>query len=277
MANRVSPPLGICSWSLQPKNLRELIEKTALVGVSGVQLALEPIRSDPKAWAGAGEELAAAGIKVLSGMFEPAGEDYSTPQTIRDTGGLVPDSTWEENLSRAAEAARIAADLGLEVVSFHAGFLPEDDRAVVVERVKRIADVFGEACSGGVLLETGQETAETLDVFLRALDRPDLGVNFDPANLLLYNTGDPVPALRRLLPRVRQVHLKDARRPTTPGCWGEEVVVGAGEVDWPAFLKVLADSGFTGPLVVEREAGADRIGDIRAAVDFILKILEGIP
>ena len=48
-------------------------------------------------------------------------------------------------------------------------------------------------------------------------------------------------------------------------------------MDWPAFLKVLADSGFTGPLVVEREAGADRIGDIRAAVDFILKILEGIP
>lgn len=277
MANRVSSPLGLCSWSLQPRTLRELIEKTTLVGVSGVQLALEPMRSDSKAWAGAGEELAAAGIRVLSGMFEPVGEDYSTLQTIRDTGGIVPDSTWEENLRRAGEAARIAADLGLDVVSFHAGFLPEGGRAEVVDRVRRLADVFGEACNGGVLLETGQETAETLEAFLRAVDRPDVHVNFDPANLLLYGMGDPVPALKRLLPRVLQVHLKDARRPAAPGRWGEEVVVGTGEVDWPAFLKILADSGFTGPLVVEREAGADRICDIRAAVDFIQKTLEGLP
>jgi len=270
--------LGLCSWSLQPESISDLIGKAARAGVTGVQLALEPLISNPDAWSDVSSRLVDMGFSLFSGMFEPIGEDYTTPLTIRETGGFVPDSTWEGNLRRMELAARIAADLALKIISFHAGFIPEDSttaaHTTLVDRVRKIADCFLDACGGMLLLETGQETADTLMTFLDAVDRPNVIVNFDPANMLLYDMEDPIPALRQLAPRVRQVHIKDANRPTRAGAWGEEVAVGTGEVDWPAFLGILADSHFTGPLVVEREAGEDRLGDIRTAVEFITKNLK---
>jgi len=272
--------LGICSWSLRPDSVEALIERTKQVGVSAVQLALEPLRCDPGRWADGGARLREAGIEIVSGMIEAAGEDYSTPATIRETGGIVPDATWEANRGRVEEAARLAGELGLTRVSLHAGFIPEDPRSagydVLAARLRWIADHVADAIGGVVLLETGQETAPALGAFLDRVDRPNVGVNFDPANMLLYDMGDPVASLRALLPRVRQVHVKDARRPRRRSEWGTEVVVGTGEVDWPAFLTTLRDSDFDGPLVVEREAGDDRIGDMRAALAFLSRALEAI-
>jgi sugar phosphate isomerase/epimerase len=83
--------------------------------------------------------------------------------------------------------------------------------------------------------------------------------------MILYNKGDPVEALRTLGPWIRQVHIKDAVKTRTPGTWGEEVPVGEGEVDWPAFFATLRKIGFSGNLVIEREAGARRVADVRAA------------
>ncbi|MBN2492448.1 MAG: sugar phosphate isomerase/epimerase [Planctomycetes bacterium] len=270
--------LGVCSWSLRPTGVEDLIAKVRRTGLAAVQLALEPLRADPERWADAGAKLAEAGIAPCSGMFQPTGEDYTTPATIRATGGLVPDRTWAENRSRAAAAAAAAARLGLDRVSFHAGFIPEECSsaayAALVERVRLVADTFA-AGGAALLLETGQETAAALEAFLDALDRPEVGVNFDPANMLLYDMGDPIAALRRLLTRVRQLHLKDARRPRVPGAWGEEVVLGTGEVDWTALLAVVAGAGFEGPAVVEREAGGDRVGDVRAAVAFLASAGKG--
>jgi sugar phosphate isomerase/epimerase len=114
-------------------------------------------------------------------------------------------------------------------------------------------------------LETGQETAPALRQLLQQLNHPNLGVNFDPANMLLYDKGDPIAALRTLGPWIRQVHIKDARRPKVPDSWGEEVVVGTGEVDWPAFFTTLQQVGFKGDLCIEREAGTERVADIAAA------------
>jgi len=213
--------LGICSWSLRPGSVEALIEKTVQVGVSGLQLALEPLRSEPARWTDTAAKLRDAGIEVWSGMFQAAGEDYSTPATIRETGGIVPDATWDENRRRVEEAARLTVELGLDRVSLHAGFIPEDPRSakygVLVERLGWIADHFADTTGGAVLLETGQETAPALGAFLDSVGRPNVGVNFDPANMLLYDMGDPVAALEALLPRVQQVHLKDARRPSRRG------------------------------------------------------------
>ena len=132
-----------------------------------------------------------------------------------------------------------------------------------VDRIDRIAGVFAR---DGIALgfETGQETAETLAAFLRMLGRKDVGVNFDPANMILYDKGEPLAALRTLGPWIRHCHLKDARRTRVPGAWGEEVAVGAGEVDWTAFLGTLDGLGFKGDLCIEREAGTQRAADIRA-------------
>ncbi|RMH16269.1 MAG: sugar phosphate isomerase/epimerase, partial [Gammaproteobacteria bacterium] len=114
-----------------------------------------------------------------------------------------------------------------------------------------------------------QETADDLLRFLEAVNKPNLGVNFDPANMILYGKGDPVDAVRKLVGFIRQVHIKDAVSSAVPGEWGTEVPAGEGEVDWPAFLSVLQDAGYAGHFVIEREAGEDRVGDILKAVRLI--------
>ena len=48
---------------------------------------------------------------------------------------------------------------------------------------------------GAVHLETGQETADGLLQFIADVGRDNLFVNFDPANMILYGTGEPIEAL----------------------------------------------------------------------------------
>ena len=120
------------------------------------------------------------------------------------------------------------------------------------------------AAEAGITLafETGQETADLLRRTLDDLKAPNLKVNFDPANMLLYDMGDPIRAVEILGPDIRSVHVKDARRTKVPGEWGQEVPLGDGEVDIPRFLQALGRIGYTGPLVVEREVG-DQAGRLR--------------
>ncbi|MEX0653140.1 MAG: sugar phosphate isomerase/epimerase family protein [Phycisphaeraceae bacterium] len=274
MTTTLSPrQLGLCSWSTHPSGPADLIDRLRELKLTNVQLALDPVRKAPDAWRDVKPQLAEAGITIVAGMFGATGEDYSTPQTVRATGGLVPDRHWPTNWANAQANAALARDLGLRLVSSHAGFIPEDPDAPtyanLVDRIRQIADLFAETFQGTLLLETGQETADTLTGFLKTVDRDNVGVNFDPANMLLYGMGDPVTALRKLMPHVRQVHIKDAKAPTEPDTWGQEMAIGEGEVDWPSFLTVLEENDFDGPLVIEREAGSDRVGDVRTAIRFI--------
>ncbi|HXJ75228.1 MAG TPA: sugar phosphate isomerase/epimerase family protein, partial [Candidatus Dormibacteraeota bacterium] len=138
-------------------------------------------------------------------------------------------------------------------------------------RIRLVADVF--AAEGiDLAFETGQETAETLRGFLEKLGRVSVGVNFDPANLLLYDQGRPLEALRALASWVKQCHVKDACRTQTPGTWGEEVPVGRGQVDWAEFFGILNTAQFSGPCCIEREAGRQRVADVRTAREFVEKL-----
>jgi L-ribulose-5-phosphate 3-epimerase len=268
----VADRLGVCSWSLQPTSPENLIEKINATGIKKVQLALDPLVAEP-AWAGAATMLSEAGIEIASGMFGCIGEDYSSLDAIRVSGGIVPDETWEGNWANITKVADLAASLGISLVSFHAGFLPEspDDPnyAKLTERIRQIAQLFG-AKGIKLALETGQEDAGTLKAFLDALGEANVGVNFDPANMILYAKGDPVESVKVLMPHLLQVHIKDALPTATPGQWGSEEVVGTGAVDWPAFLSALDEGGFDGAMCIEREAGGDRPGDIAKAREFIL-------
>jgi sugar phosphate isomerase/epimerase len=271
------PRLAVCSWSLQAQNPRELAEKILATGLRRVQLALDPLRESPAIWGETENVLQQNKIKIVSGMFGCVGENYSTLATIRATGGIAPDATWPQNLPAIRASAEIAAQLGLRLVTFHAGFLPHEqsDPAFkkMVERLRTIADLFaGKNIELG--LETGQETAPALAAFLQELNRPNVGVNFDPANMILYDKGNPVEALRVLAPWLRQVHIKDATRTKIPGAWGTEVAVGSGEVDWPAFFAALRELHFVGDLVIEREAGDQRVTDIITARELVLRQLE---
>jgi sugar phosphate isomerase/epimerase len=109
------------------------------------------------------------------------------------------------------------------------------------------------------------------------LQMPNLKVNFDPANMLLYDMGDPLLAVEILAPEIRSVHVKDARRPKIPGQWGEEVPLGEGEVNIRRFVRALKGIGYTGPLIVEREVGdqAGRLRDVALGLAFLRDCLEG--
>ncbi len=235
-------------------------------GGDSIQLALMPLL-DGGSWANAPSVLAKESISITSGMVAMAGEDYSTLESIARTGGVRPDATWPENLRRCREAAALAEDLGLRLVTFHAGFIPEDaadpGRDAVLGRLRELADLFADR-GIRIGLETGQETADTLLEALEALDRPEVGVNFDPANMILYGMGDPVASLAKLAPRVVAMHAKDAVPTEVPGTWGREVPLGEGAVDWPALLAVAATIPNL-PIAIEREAGEHRVEEIRIA------------
>lgn len=260
--------LAVCSWSLQPATPVELLDRLAEIGINRVQLALDPVRESPEVWGGIGELCRERGIIIVSGMFGTLGEDYTTLETIRLTGGVVPDATWETNLTNITAAAGIARSLGLRLVSFHAGFLPHEesdpDYHKLRDRLVKLAGIF-DRLGIHLVLETGQETAATLREFLDGLGCANVGVNFDPANMILYGKGDPIEAMRTLGPWIRQVHLKDAKAAAVPRNWGEEVPAGTGEVDWPAFFATLDELGFAGDICIEREAGNQRVADIRTA------------
>ena len=268
--------LAVCSWSLQPASADDLLTKLASTAVARLQVALDPIRENANgAWTDFAGRCARRGVTCVSGMMGSVGEDYSTLDSIKRTGGVVPDATWPETWKNIQADAIVAERLGLTFVTFHAGFLPHEERdpsfAKLLARIRQIAD-FLAARNIALGLETGQEEASTLAAFLKKLDRRNVGVNFDPANMILYDKGDPVAALRTLGPWVRQCHLKDAVRTKTPGTWGEEVRLGTGQVDWEGFFGALDLAGFTGNLCIEREAGNQRAADIRAAREYLERL-----
>lgn len=286
--------VAVCSWSLRANSGAELGALARSCGISGVQLALDPLRQGGQIHGPDGVQaanwdfeetvaaLAKAGINIVSGMMACKNEDYTSLQTIEHTGGVRLDSTWADNLLAAKANAEIAKRLGLKLVTFHAGYLPgsksDPERRVLIDRINAVVDCFA-AVGAEVALETGQETAQTLIGVLEEINRPDLGVNFDPANMILYGKGEPIAAMKALAPWIRQVHIKDAKPTQVPGTWGEEVRGGTGAVDWAAFVDVVrglkdaSGRARTIDLVIEREGGETRVEDIRAAREMIERLI----
>jgi L-ribulose-5-phosphate 3-epimerase len=260
-------PIGVCSWSLQKADLLGLAQALNQVGLTRVHLAVGPAAEgqDPDFV----EQVKLQGWTLSATMVAFPQEDYSSLESIRRTGGIVPDECWDRNRRLFAEAVRITSDLGVKVLSTHLGFIDHRDKAyarMIRQRTLRLADLAAEQ-GIGLLLETGQETAADLRAFLESLRHPALGVNFDPANMILYGQGDPVEAVALLAPWIRHVHIKDALWTATPGTWGAEVRWVDGQVNATAFLIALKQTDFAGTLAIERESGDSRIVDIRLAVE----------
>ncbi len=259
--------IAVCSWSLQPKTPSELISKANSCGISSVQLALNPLVGDV-AWQNAASEIAEGGLSILSGMLEATGEDYTSLETIAESGGVRPDSTWEDTWQNAQAVAQVAQAMGIGLVTFHAGFFPEKacpEREKMLHRLNQILSCFDE-CGVQLAFETGQENAHNLVTILKELNHPTLGVNFDPANMILYGQGDPIEAVQILTPWIKQVHIKDAKHAATEGTWGTEVPAGTGDFCWKTFLSHVPE-GIN--LVIEREGGDQRIEDVKQALNML--------
>ena len=212
------------------------------------------------------ECLASGRWKISSTLHNSRYDDYSTLESIRKTGGLVPDEHWEENRRIIADVVKLSAEWKSPYMMLHAGYINPADKvghAKLTDRLKYVRDLCEDA-GIRLTLETGQETADDLAEMLTNL--PGVYVNFDPANMILYGKGDPVKAVKTLAPWIRHIHIKDANYTKVPGTWGEEVEWTKGEVNADAFIAALGKIGFRGCLAVEREAGNDRAGDIARAV-----------
>ena len=270
-----SKRVGVCSWSwrLPMKDVAAQMDKA---GVKGVHLALGPfIAPDGRhggaesadAWAFVKGKVAKGEWNVMSTMIGAVGEDYTTLETIRRTGGIVPDRTWEANRKIVTRGAQLTQELGCKYMSTHAGFLDESDPKAYRKYVERVSWMRDECRKYGVtlILESGQETAEDLAAFMPKVQ--GVGINFDPANMILYAKGKPMQALKVLYPWIRQVHVKDACETKVPGTWGTEVPWGEGEVGGKAFIAELEDLGYKGNYVIEREGGEKRISEINHAIE----------
>ena len=189
------------------------------------------------------------------------GESYADVPTVQSTVGLIPPATREERFARTLDASDFAAALGVPSLATHIGFVPHDpghpDYVAMRNLVRRICD----RCASNhqtFALETGQEPAATLKQFVLDVDRRNLRINFDPANMILYGTGDPIEALEIVKSWVVSVHCKDGDWPTAPGALGVEQPLGRGAVGIPRFLAKLKGIGYTGPLAIEREVPGDQ-------------------
>jgi len=239
------------------------LEAVREVGVPTVQLHAPHSQSRSAEHAAAlSARLAELGIEATCMFAGFEGESYANIPTVERTVGLAPPSTRAARLVELKEIADFARQMGVTSVGLHVGFIPHDaESAGFIALADAMADVCQHCAAQGqaVHLETGQEPVDVLLQFIQRVGQDNLHVNFDPANMILYGSGEPLPALQTLAPHVQSVHCKDATWSDQPGkTWGTEVPLGAGDVDIEAFLRALKQIGYTGPLTIEREIAQDR-------------------
>ena len=250
------------------------IESVKKLGVPTVQL------SAPSASLRTTENCAAtkaqfseAGIEISVVFIGFPEDDYQTVEHVVQTVGLVPPGTRQERLRQTLEIADFTAALGVDAIGMHLGFVPGEPTDTSFQVLVDMTRIVCDHCqSQGQFfhLETGQETADELLCFIEAVERDQLKVNFDPANMILYGAGNPLEALDKVGAHVRSVHCKDAcveRRADQP--WYEDAPLGTGDVDIEAFLRKLHSLGYTGPLTIEREYSPDQAGDIAQALQLL--------
>jgi sugar phosphate isomerase/epimerase len=214
-------------------------------------------------------------LTAVFGGFE--GESYADIPTVVRTVGLVPRETRAARLKEMKEIADFAKLLGCNVVALHLGFVPHDKTDPLYDEVVRVTRELCDHCKingQNLHLETGQETAEALLQFMMDTETQNLFINFDPANMILYGTGEPIAALERLGQYVRSVHCKDGKWAKNPGQeWGQEVPLGDGDVNFERYLRTLDSIGYTGPLTIEREIPQDPVRQ-KAEIGRAVKLLQ---
>ena len=220
--------------------------------------------------------LKSTGIRADSVVAVFAGESYADRDTVVRTVGFRPLHLIRERLEYLRKCVDFADAIGARIVTFHMGFLPEDpaDHAYRA-MLAAVTDIAGYAARKKVTvsLETGQETGQQLAAFLDKITVARVGVNFDPANLVIYGVDSPSEALKHIVARVTSVHVKDALLPETPGAMGREVRPGDGRAELAECFRVLRSSGFTGALIIEnyvaRGMKTDPMDELRRAKAFL--------
>lgn len=204
---------------------------------------------------------------VWAGVPGPAVWNFREGPT---TLGLVPEQYRRQRVDALKAWADFARWIGAPAIITHCGFIPENmtDPAYepVVEAIREVA-VYCEKQGIGFWFETGQETPVVLLRTIETIGTSNLGINLDPANLILYGKANPVDALDMIGTFVRNVHVKDGFYPTTGDLLGKEVRPGLGKVNFPALVSKLKELGYNGEWIIEREIeGLEQEEDIRRTI-----------
>ncbi len=246
-------------------------------GISTVHLQYPAPLDNAEGIAQIREAAAQTGVAITTVFCGFDGESYADIPTVINTVGLVPEEPREARVEKIEQISQFAQQLGVNRVGAHIGFIPHDSAdprfAALVQTVRAICDSLA-AREQNFALETGQETAQALKVFIEEVARPNLKVNFDPANMILYGTEKPIPATQMLMPWIDGVHCKDGTWPTAKDQLGEETPFGQGDVAAVEWLQTLVDAGYRGPLTIEREiSGPQQMQDVIAAKTLIENVV----
>jgi len=254
------------------------LEAVRELGIPTVQLQYPPQPDTPAGIAKIEAARAATGIEITLIFCGFKGESYADIPTVKATVGLVPLGTRAERVAMIHQISLFAEQLSVTRIAAHIGFIPEDEGDPLHAQMSQILqEICDDLATRGqfFVLETGQETARGLKSFIEAVSRPNLRINFDPANMILYGKDHPLEALDCLHPWIESVHCKDGLWPTYADQLGVEVPFGEGAVDAAAWLEKLIALGYRGPLTIEREiAGEAQTRDIVAAKNLIEAVLQ---
>lgn len=254
--------LGCIFWAQNDKPAAEQLSALKALGLNCAQLGCSgEFQFEGKAaeWKAACES---ENFTLLAVVAAYDGEDYADIPTVERTVGFIPPATREAREARTLALSDFGKEVGIPVFACHVGFVPHDksnaNYIAVQAMVRRICDRC--ATNGQYFhLETGQEPAEVLLDFLTDTGKANLVINFDPANMILYGTSDPVDAMEILKAHIRSVHVKDGDWPAASGQLGTERPLGQGSVGMPRYIAKLKEIGYTGPLVIEREGTTPEI------------------
>ena len=278
-------PIGVMVDSFRLPT-REAIKKAAAIGAQGLQMYATSGENSPENFKGAARKERLDYVKsnglVFSAICGDLGRGFGHAEL---NPGLI---------EKSKRILDLAKDLETDVVTTHIGVVPADpghERYKIMQDACRQLAEYADSIGSHFAVETGPETSEVLKGFLDSLGSTGVGVNLDPANLVMVTGDDPVAAVHNLKKYIVHTHAKDGvmlhkTNPeyiygVTPApeniagiSFFREVPLGEGSVGFPTYLKALEDIGFKGFLTIEREAGEDPAKDIGMAVEFLKKTIK---
>ena len=280
-------PIGVMLESFKTDR-SAAIKKAAALGAKGIQMYATSGENSP-------ENLNAAARRALLDEVKSSGLIFSA--LCGDLGcGFGNKELNPELIEKSKRIIDLAKDLETDVVTTHIGVVPGDknhERYKIMQEACYELSRYADSIDAHFAIETGPETSETLKGFLDSLNSTGVAVNLDPANLVMVTGDDPVKAVHNLKKYIVHTHAKDGNKladgnpefiygvvhPVPEELRGvkyfEEVPLGTGSVDFPAYLKALEEIGYRGFLTIEREVGDNPEADIKTAADFLAGIIKG--
>lgn len=270
--------------------VREGLLKAKEVGADGVQIYAVSGEMDP-------EVLTGSKRKELRSYIEGLGLEISALCGDLAGHGFQDAEANPAKIEKSKRILDLAVELGTNIVTTHIGIVPDNADGRIYNAMQQACEelgVYAKSMNAYFAIETGPEPAAHLKEFLDTLSTNGVSVNFDPANMVMVTGDDPVQGVKTLRDYIVHTHVKDGKRlrPVDPkdvygflgysamdhqkiaemaasGAAFEEVPLGEGKVDFPAYFAALQEIGYTGYLTIEREVGTNPAEDIAKAVSFI--------